>query len=234
MSDLKSFVSLQARLYEFLEQQDEPTLQAIAAGTAQLAVAGADAAAPSPDRIPAPSSDPLQVAQDLPKIRVEDERREYLKATGLTKEKLKDVARAMKTRGFSDLAKEKLIDFLAGYGLSSVTPSAPEPSGPADTHPAPPEKSVKTEIFERSPGPVEETRPTGEVTAVVSRLRELETEEEGAAYLHEQRLDHETMLAVAAELQLTRVTRLSRSELERRVLKQAIGARRKFAGLRKW
>ncbi len=53
-------------------------------------------------------------------------------------------------------------------------------------------------------------------------------------YLREQRLDHATLLAVAAELQLTRVDRLRQTELEKRVLKQAIGARRKFSGLRKW
>lgn len=234
MSDLKSFVSLQARLYEFLEQQDETTLQAIAKGTARLTVAGAEAAAPSPSRTPAPSSDPLQVAQDLPKIRVEDDRREYLKASGLNKEELKDVARAMKTPGFSGLVKDKLIDLLASYGLSQVTSSAAEPSDPAGTQPDPPGKSVEIENFERSRGPAEETTPNADVTAVVAHLRELETEEEGATYLREQNLDRDSMLAVAAELQLTRVTRLSRSELERRVLKQAIGARRKFAGLMKW
>lgn len=69
---------------------------------------------------------------------------------------------------------------------------------------------------------------------VASTLRAAETVEEGAAYLDAQQLDKEDLLAVAAELQLTRVDRLSRNALEARVLKQAIGARRKFAGLRKW
>lgn len=72
------------------------------------------------------------------------------------------------------------------------------------------------------------------MAAIATSLRETETEEEGAAYLRAQHLDRESLLAVAAELQLTRVSRLSQTELEKRVLKQAIGARRKFAGLRKW
>lgn len=73
-----------------------------------------------------------------------------------------------------------------------------------------------------------------DVPAIASRLRETATEEEGAAYLRGQHLDRESLLAVAGELQLTRVGRLSQAELEKRVLKQAIGARRKFAGLRQW
>jgi hypothetical protein len=72
------------------------------------------------------------------------------------------------------------------------------------------------------------------VAAIASQLREIETEEEGAGYLEAQHLDRESLLAVAAELGLTRVNRLSQPELEKRLLKQAIGARRKFAGLRKW
>ncbi len=72
------------------------------------------------------------------------------------------------------------------------------------------------------------------MAAIALRLHEMETEEEGAAYLHAQHLDRESLLAVAAELQLTRVNRLNQTELEKRVLKQAIGSRRKFSGLRKW
>jgi hypothetical protein len=70
--------------------------------------------------------------------------------------------------------------------------------------------------------------------AIAQRLRETATVEEGAEYLRIQRLDKEQLLAVATELQLTRVSRLSRTELEKRVLRQAIGARRKYEGLRKW
>ena len=72
------------------------------------------------------------------------------------------------------------------------------------------------------------------VAAIAARLRGTATEVEGAAYLHDQDLDHEALLAVAAALGLTRVERLSTRALEARVLKQAIGARRKFEGLRKW
>lgn len=74
----------------------------------------------------------------------------------------------------------------------------------------------------------------GPATAVeiAARLRVTDTETEGSAYLDDLRLDRRSLLAVAAALQLTRLERLSAKEIRRRVLKQAIGARRKFNGLR--
>lgn len=69
---------------------------------------------------------------------------------------------------------------------------------------------------------------------IAEQLRATETVEQGAAYLAELALDRDGLLAVAAALQLTRVDHLSRKALEKRVLKQAIGARRKFDGLRHW
>lgn len=77
-------------------------------------------------------------------------------------------------------------------------------------------------------------RSATDAAAIAAHLRGTDTEDEGAAYLRARRLDRETLLAVAAELLLTRVDHLSRPQLEKRVLKQAIGARRKFDGLRKW
>ncbi|WP_255632830.1 hypothetical protein [Amycolatopsis sp. TNS106] len=67
---------------------------------------------------------------------------------------------------------------------------------------------------------------------IAAHLRTLDTESDGATYLDTLGLDHDGLLAVAAELQLTRVDRLSNTELRNRVLRQAIGARRKFQGLR--
>ncbi len=69
---------------------------------------------------------------------------------------------------------------------------------------------------------------------VASRLRDTATEHDGASYLRGQHLDRQALLAVATELGLSRVDKLSHKALEQRVLKQAIGARRKFDGLRKW
>ncbi|MEV4144581.1 hypothetical protein AB0J40_12990 [Amycolatopsis sp. NPDC049691] len=217
MSDLKSFAALQARVFEFLEQQDEATLQAIASGAARLAVAGADAAPPV--RLPVNSPGPWQVAQELSALASEDERLRYLNSAKLPVKALRDVARSVGLRGYSGLTRAKLIAVLASHGPNGAAPDVTEASTPA-----PP------------PAPAETTRPDVDVdvAAVAARLRELDSEALGAAYLHDQRLDRETLLAVAAELQLTRVTRLSQPELEKRVLKQAIGARRKFAGLRNW
>jgi hypothetical protein len=230
MSDLKSFVALQARLYEFLERQDEATLQAIASGAAQLAVVGADAAplAPSAAKPLTPSSDPLQVAQDLSRVPSEDERRIYLNSAKLAVKGLREVARSIGMRGYSKLAKGDLITLLARHGPNGSGVAAAEPSTPALASDSPDTGAAEVA---RSPA---EPRSDVDVVAIAAHLRDLETEEAGAVYLHEQHLDREVLLAVAAELQLTRVTRLSQTELEKRVLKQAIGARRKFAGLRKW
>lgn len=52
-----------------------------------------------------------------------------------------------------------------------------------------------------------------DAAAIATRLRETETEDEGAAYLSGLRLDREQLLAVAAELKLTRLQRLSRTNL---------------------
>ncbi|WP_372663177.1 hypothetical protein [Amycolatopsis kentuckyensis] len=218
MSDLKSFVALQARLFEFLEQQDEATLQAIASGSARLAVAGADTARPV--RLPASSAGPWQVAQDLSTLPSEGERLRYLNSAKLPVKALRDVARSMGLRGYSGLTRAKLIAVLASHGpnRTEASTSAPPPAPPGDS----------------PDSPAHVTRPDVDVADVAAHLRDLDSEAQGAAYLHEQRLDRETLLAVAAELQLTRVSRLSQPELEKRVLKQAIGARRKFAGLRNW
>jgi hypothetical protein len=199
VSDLKSYITLQARLYAFLDQQDESTLQAIASGAAQLAVIGASSAPILPATNPATA---LPAPEDL---------------SNLKKQELLDLARSLKLRNYSGLTKPKLVELLTNDGRSPA--EAPAQPPPADTGSKP---------------PAEPPRPDVDVAAVASHLRETETEDEGAEYLRTQGLDRESLLAVAAELQLTRVSRLNQTELEKRVLKQAIGARRKFAGLRKW
>lgn len=202
MNGLTGFAALQARVYAFLEQQDEATLLAIASGTVRLAVIDADGAqAASPVPATAPSDDPAQVARLLPTLAPEDERRTFLNETGFTKKELQAVAKALGLRRYSGLNRESLIDLLAGHG-QEVAPRVAEPQA--------------------------------DVAAIAARLRETGTEEEGAEYLHAQNLDADGLLSVAAALGLTRVDRLRQAELEKRVLKQAIGARRKFDGLRSW
>lgn len=73
-----------------------------------------------------------------------------------------------------------------------------------------------------------------DAAAIALRLRETETETEGTTYLESLKLDKDSLLAVATELQLSRLERQSGAEIKRRIIKQAIGARRKFEGLRKW
>ncbi len=237
MSDLKSFVLLQARLYEFLAQQDESTLQALVSGEARLAVLGADKVPrqATVDRPITPADDPLQVAQDLSKLSSNEERRHYLNAAGLTVKDMRRVAKTLGLSGYGSLVRAKIIDLLAGHGLGRTAALADQPRTPA----TPPHSLVDNDLKTESRAPevrpsTEAGKPDVDVVAIASHLRETETEQDGAAYLHEQQLDRERLLAVAAELKLTRVNRLSQSELEKRVLKQAIGARRKFAGLREW
>jgi hypothetical protein len=231
VSDLRSFAVLQARVFEFLERQDEDTLRSIVDGTAQLTVAGAPEQAPHATQAPPaghapprPSDDPFQVVQDLPKLASVEDRRNYLRATRLKRSGLKEVARLLGVRRYSSLRVGQLIDVLAGADDTGE----PEPPAPVPARQTPARAPQAT--AETPPPPA----PTAEVTAIATKLRETETEEEGAEYLTEQRLARDDLLAVAAELGLTRVNRLPQTELEKRVLKQAIGARRKFAGLRKW
>ncbi|RSN07330.1 hypothetical protein DMC63_35565 [Streptomyces sp. WAC 05977] len=216
MNELRSVVALQARVYEFLGQQDETTLKAIVSGEARLAVSRAgdppaSPAGPAPE-ILRPSGDPELVARELSKPASDDQRRIYLRATGLPMTGLRKVARLRGLRGYSGLTKAGLIDQLA----SSETGT--------------PRKSRQAEAALQP----DTARADAEMAAIAARLRELETVEEGAAYLETQQLDRDGLRALAAELQLTRVDRLNQAELEKRVLKQAIGSRRKFSGLGKW
>jgi hypothetical protein len=228
MTGLTTFAALQARVYEFLEQQDEATLRAIVDGTARLAVAGADAAQRpvAPPSRPVPTDDPVQAARDLSALTSEQERRDYVDATTLSVSDLRKVAKLLGLTRYSGLTRSKLVDRLAGHDAArSPAVTAPPPPAPV---------AVEPKTTPEVPSPAAPTVPGVDPAAVAARLRETETEEEGAEYLRAQRLDRETLLAVAAELQLTRVDRLRQAELEKRVLKQAIGARRKFSGLRKW
>lgn len=254
MTTLQSFAVLQARVYEFLEQQDEATLQAIVDGEKRLAVLDADGtrepAAPAPREAvsvaarPAstgltttPSDDPLQAAQDLAKLASEQDRRTYLNTAGFKKDGLLELARLRKLARYSKLTKDGLLDLLAKHGRSAQ----PEvPSDEPGTQATPPPAATADGAAEAAqPATTQETQPptkepNADVATISARLSEIETEPEGAAYLKAQHLDRETLLAVAAELQLTRVERLTQSELQKKILRQAIGARRRFAGLRKW
>lgn len=249
MNDLRSFTALQSRVYEFLAQQDEATLQGIVAGTVRLSIAsGSDgqtsashAPAPVAPR-PEPSTDPYKAAHDLPKLATEHDRQVYLTASGFNVAQLRQVAKLLGLTRYSKFTKARLTAVIAEHRQNRTGPRAVEqeiPQPPSREEPGDESGGEERAIVaERVPAPIarspEPTRTDADVAAIATRLRNIETEDEGAEYLRAQGLDREGLLAVAAELQLTRVDRLKPSELEKRVLKQAIGARRKFAGLRKW
>lgn len=70
---------------------------------------------------------------------------------------------------------------------------------------------------------------------IADHLRTLDTEDEGNAYLEDLHLDRAGLLAVGWELGMTRLeSERSIAKLKDRIIKQAIGARNKFAGLRTW
>ncbi|MFB8279576.1 hypothetical protein [Nocardia colli] len=256
MNDLSRFVALQSRVYEFLEQQDEATLRAILDRSAQLSVVRADdagapvGAATDPDAGIAsrsasagtvtPSAEPPRAALDLMRLPSGQERRTYLNGTRLSLKQMREVARLVGFVGYSKLPKAQLVDGLADH----VPAGANAPAGRLRTSTSSPRDSVDDTAagWQAAPDAARSTetlstvarRPEVDVVSIAAQLRVTETEEEGAVYLRAQNLDRESLLGVAAELQLTRVDRLSRTELEKRVLKQAIGARRKFAGLRRW
>ncbi|MEU0872972.1 hypothetical protein [Nocardia brasiliensis] len=256
MSDLKNFVALQTRVFEFLEQQDEATLRAILDRTAQLAVVRADdtnaqAGSVSPQEVRStfrsapgeamsPSTEPTQAANDLMQLRPGQERRNYLNAAGLSLKSIREIAKLIGFVGYSKVPKAQLLERLADHDPSRTESivGKPRSSGAAssgangDTVAG---KQPARHVQAPSDAPSEVVERSGtEFADIAAYLRETETEEDGVVYLRAQNLNRDELLGVAAELQLTRVNRLSQGELEKRIIKQAIGARRKFTGLRRW
>jgi hypothetical protein len=150
---------------------------------------------------------------------------------------MREVAKQLRLKRYSGLNRAALVDRLATHGLDQTEAPTSEPRTTEPSSSDPTDGNSATEE-QAKPSPAAPSAETAEsnvdAAAIALRLRETDTEEEGAAYLQALHLDHKGLLEVATELQLTRVDRLSQKELRRRVLKQAIGARRKFAGLRKW
>jgi hypothetical protein len=105
----------------------------------------------------------------------------------------------------------------------------------ADHEPAQPTQSPTADCRDITASDADATAAgTADAVAIAAHLRELATEADGTAYLAAQQLTRADLLAVAAASGLTRIDQLSTAVLTQRVLKQTIGARNKFAGLRKW
>lgn len=226
--DLDKLVRLNEIWNDFLRRQDESTVEQLLAGDGRLTIVrgaaeGATCEPPTEHRklkvrgtVDSFSHDPSSTARLLATLSSEHERRKHLAEIGFTVKQLRGVAKQCGLSGYSSLKRDELVDLLSGdRGTRKVA------ADPAST-------SLRSPMMREATG-------TGlGAAAIAAQLRITETETEGAAYLDEQRLDRTGLLAVATELQMTRVERLSLKELKRRILKQAIGARRKFAGLRRW
>ena len=207
MSDLRKMIALNTLAWEFFAKQDDRTIDALVSGALGLSLsAPAESAPAEADRVE-PRGE-AKTSGGLAERSSEDQRRAHLSNAGLSVKELKEIAKQNGFTGYSKLPRDRLLDLLASGSPKPVPP----PKEPARDDTA--------------------TDPRAE--AIGARLRETETEEQGMLYLDSLRLNRESLLAVAAALGLTRVTRLSLRELKRRVLKQAIGARRKYAGLREW
>ncbi|MER6991692.1 hypothetical protein ABT337_15605 [Saccharopolyspora hirsuta] len=253
MSALRNVAALQARVYEFLEGQDEQTLQAIVSGSVRLTIARTDGAPADPapreavrvssrrgsaGRNGAPPHDPALAAQDLSGLASEHERRTYLNTAGFTVKKLRATAKQCGLTGYSKLTREALVDLLVNRAPDQLSNPAGQTARTTPSYLAEDSDNKQQSATQGArpspPATSSDTPPNVDAAAIALRLRKTDTVEEGAAYLDSLHLGREGLLAIAAELQLTRVDRLSQKELKRRVLKQAISARRKFAGLRKW
>lgn len=243
MNYLREIISLNARWYEFLEEQDGATIEAIISGASRLSAHRAESdhrasresvAGPVPPT--RPSRDPAQAAHDLAELASEDERRGYLRTAEPSVKNMRETAKLCGLNRYSKLNRTELVELLATCDSGEVDGPVSRrevsyrPTGAESEQPATARESRRSS----SAPPTGTAQPSVDAAAIAARLRDISTEEDGAAHLDAQRLDRENLLAVAAELKLTRVDRLSRAELRRRVLKQAIGARRKFAGLRNW
>ncbi|GAA1528605.1 hypothetical protein GCM10009827_052280 [Dactylosporangium maewongense] len=117
--------------------------------------------------------------------------------------------------------------------VASVTPEAKPAAGgdsvrrrrtsPAKAAPAAAPKGAGSRS--RGKAPID-------ATAVAAELRELGTLEDGIAYLSSRGMTVDQLKQVCVELNIR--PRGNKGDIEKQVLNQAIGARRKYAGLREW
>lgn len=69
---------------------------------------------------------------------------------------------------------------------------------------------------------------------VAATLRSCDTVPDGANYLDGLRPSKDDLVALVQALGVTRTNGLTKTDLRDRALRQAIGARRKYDGLRSW
>ena len=207
---------------------------------------------------PAPSG-AAGIAARLRELPNEDEGATFLRARGLDRKGLQAVAAELGLTRVGRLGRDALEQRVLKQAIGArnkfaglrdwsptdttkVQETTIQPCAKAEPSPAPagkqasrPAANTRTATHVAKPATTATPAPTKPTTiegTIAARLRDISTEQDGATYLRSQNLDRKGLQAVAAELGLTRVGRLGRDALEQRVLKQAIGARNKFAGLR--
>jgi hypothetical protein len=222
VTDLQTLTRLQARVFEFLAQQDESTLHQLADGALQLTVTdGEGSVAPRRTQVPR-ADDPIEVARELQRISAPQDRAYYLDTLGASVKTLKGVAKILGLRRYSDLTLIRLKEMLADPGGAQLPRRGP---GVQRQTPLP------ATAYGQAPPPA--ATPPVDGDAIAAQLRQFATEDEGGTHLHALGLDVDGLRAVAGALGMSRVESLTAVELEKRILKQAIGARNKFAVLRR-
>ncbi|MFI6761208.1 hypothetical protein ACIBF5_18935 [Micromonospora sp. NPDC050417] len=127
----------------------------------------------------------------------------------------------------------------SNFGHPHATTAAPPRVSPSTETSSPlkavaPRRPAGSAAPRHRPTPAAASRPTSaDAEKIAIHLRQVETETEGADYLNNIRPGNDLLREIGSVLGL-KLGRLRKEELVRRVLDQAIGARRKFAGLRDW
>jgi hypothetical protein len=107
VTDLQTLTRLQARVFEFLAQQDESTLHQLADGALQLTVTdGEGSVAPRRTQVPR-ADDPIEVARELQRISAPQDRAYYLDTLGASVKTLKGVLAGLSSRGAALASKDK-------------------------------------------------------------------------------------------------------------------------------
>lgn len=95
-------------------------------------------------------------------------------------------------------------------------------------------RTLATQTATPRPATPPTAQPDADTQAIADHLRSLPTVTDGQVYLNSLGLSKSQLLAVLAALGRIRVGTMTKTQLANAIVQQAIGAHRKFAGLRKW
>ncbi len=130
-------------------------------------------------------------------------------------------------------AGESALSVPVTYGAGG-DPSTPEPTPRSEAPPSPERVPAATRTRKKSAPAAASTAAQPEPSAIAEALRGMDSLNAGAAYLDSLRLTISALVAVGTELGAPMPAKPRKADAIKMVLNQAIGARRKFAGLSSW